>query len=73
MDCPVRHYGEVILRVQDHRLLWDKAQSYYTHHKLKAVQPGWNSIRKRPVELPGLCQIIQVTHFLRFRPQIRFM
>ena len=49
------HYDniEIILQVQDYRLLWDKAQSDYKDHELKAVT--WNNIRKS-VELPGLCQ-----------------
>ena len=45
----------IILQVQDYRLLWDKAQSDYKDHDLKAVT--WNNIRKS-LELPDLCQII---------------
>ena len=35
-NCPARQY-EIILQVQDYRLLWDKAQSDYKDHDLKAV------------------------------------
>ena len=42
----------IILQVQD---LWDKAQSDFKDHGLKAVT--WNNISKS-VELPCLCQII---------------
>ena len=58
MDCPVRkkwdHFTSTRLQ-QDYRLVWDKAQSDYKDHNLKAVT--WNNIRKF-VELPGLWQIL---------------
>ena len=33
----------ILLQVQDHRRLWDKAQSGYKGHNLK--EKTWNSIR----------------------------
>ena len=45
----------IILQEQDYKLLWEKAQSDFKDHKLKAAT--WNNISKS-VELPGLCQII---------------
>ena len=50
-----RYNSAIILQVQDYKLSWDKAQSDYKDHKLKAVT--WNNIRKS-VKLPGMCQII---------------
>ena len=52
MDCPVRQYCDYFTST---RLLWDKAQSDFKDHGLKAVT--WNKISKS-VELPCLCQII---------------
>ena len=45
----------IILQVHDNRLFWDKANSDYKDHQLKAVT--WNNI-VMSVELPCLWQII---------------
>ena len=50
-----RDNSAIILQVLDYRRLWDKAQSDYKDHPIKAVT--WNNIMKS-VELPCLCQII---------------
>ena len=42
-------------KTTDYSLTLDKAKSAYIDHDLKAVI--WNNIKK-PVELPGLCQIM---------------
>ena len=42
-------------KIKDYILLWDKAQSDYKDHNLKAVT--WENIRKS-VESQGLCRII---------------
>ena len=50
-----RDNSAIILQVHDNGLLWDKANSDYKDHQLKAVT--WNNIVKS-VELPCLWQII---------------
>ena len=61
-------FNKTILQVQYYRHLWDKAQSDYKDHDLKAVT--WNNIRKSLNN--QVCAKLYM-QFLRFFPQIWFI